>query len=75
MHVRDGRPGLTLVPPPLAGEGDREAVEGASSSSALCLSPPPSRCVSAARHLPRFAREEQKPQAFCHQTVAASPNR
>ncbi|WP_431830654.1 hypothetical protein [Caulobacter radicis] len=44
---------LSQAPPPLAGEGDREAVEGARLGSALCPSPPPSRCVSAARHLPR----------------------
>ncbi|MEH0198350.1 hypothetical protein V7S57_21580 [Caulobacter sp. CCNWLY153] len=41
------------MPPPPAGEGDREAVEGTRLGSALRHSPPPSRCVSAARHLPR----------------------
>jgi len=46
--------------PAPAGEGDREAVEGARLGAELCPSPPPSRCVSAARRLPRFTGEERR---------------
>lgn len=41
------------------GEGDHEGVEGASGSRDLGRTPPPSRCVSASRHLPRDAGEEK----------------
>ncbi|PVM93265.1 hypothetical protein DDF67_03815 [Caulobacter endophyticus] len=34
-------------------------MEGAAARTALRHSPPPSRCVSAARHLPRFSGEEK----------------
>ncbi|WP_143093638.1 hypothetical protein [Caulobacter sp. UNC279MFTsu5.1] len=41
------------------GKGDREAVEGASSGDEVGVgTPPPSRCVFASRHLPRFTGEE-----------------
>jgi hypothetical protein len=51
------REGLNILP--LAeGEGDREAVEGASAAANLqACAPPPSR-RDAPRHLPRFAGEE-----------------
>ncbi|WP_156398447.1 hypothetical protein [Caulobacter sp. Root1455] len=41
------------------GEGDRVAVEGASPLHRGGLTPPPSRCVFASRHLPRFTGEEK----------------
>ncbi|WP_156390757.1 MULTISPECIES: hypothetical protein [unclassified Caulobacter] len=42
----------------VTGEGDREAVEGASEGQGVGRTPPPSRCVFASRHLPRFTGEE-----------------
>jgi len=53
-HAQLRKRALLIPPPP--GEGDREAVEGASFKHPALVEPPPSRLEGAPRHLPRRGR-------------------